>query len=121
MPIDRVIHGGGIPQKNEVLNQVYANVLNKPVLVPERPITSLGSAIFASLAAGLHPTIEAAQRALCPSYVVVEPQPQAVGVYEELYTLYRRLYFGLGVPDSSAIVTGDLLPTLRRIASEARR
>ena len=49
VPIRRVIHGGGIPQKNEVLNQVYADVLGKPVLVPERSITSLGSAIFAFL------------------------------------------------------------------------
>ena len=32
--VDRVINGGGIPQKNPVLNQVYANVLGKPVLVP---------------------------------------------------------------------------------------
>ena len=67
MPIERVIHGGGIPQKNDVLNQVYANVLGMPVLVPERPITSLGSAIFAFLAAGTFATIEEAQRALCPA------------------------------------------------------
>ena len=50
--VDRVINAGGIPQKNEVLNQVYANVLNKPVLVPAGIPTSLGSAIFALLAAG---------------------------------------------------------------------
>ena len=29
VPINRVIHGGGIPQKNDVLNQVYANVLEQ--------------------------------------------------------------------------------------------
>ena len=51
VPINRVIHAGGIPHKNTVLNQVYANVFNKPVLVPERLITSLGSAIFACVAA----------------------------------------------------------------------
>ena len=34
VPIHRVINGGGIPQKNETLNRVYANVFNKPVLVP---------------------------------------------------------------------------------------
>jgi L-ribulokinase len=50
VPVRRVIHGGGIPQKNAVLNQVYANILGVPVLVPETPITSLGSAIFAFLA-----------------------------------------------------------------------
>src|SRR6185369_7875595 len=58
VPIRRVIHAGGIPQKNDVLNRVYANVLNKPVLVPEQPITGLGSAIFAFRAAGVFDTIE---------------------------------------------------------------
>jgi L-ribulokinase len=53
VPIRRVINAGGIPQKNEVLNRIYANVLSKPVLIPQSEVTSLGSAIFASLAAGL--------------------------------------------------------------------
>jgi len=34
VPVDRVINAGGIPQNNAVLNQVYADVLGKPVLVP---------------------------------------------------------------------------------------
>ena len=50
-PIERVINGGGIPQSNPVLNQVYANVLGKPVLVPSGKVTGLGSAIFAFMAA----------------------------------------------------------------------
>jgi L-ribulokinase len=120
VPINRVIHGGGIPQKSSVLNQVYASVMNKPVLVPEKPITSLGSAIFASVAAGLHPTIEAAQQALCPSYRVVNPEPVAVAVYQRLYQLYRKLYFGMGDPASSAISAGDVLPALREIAAGVR-
>ena len=49
--VNRIINGGGIPQRNDVLNQVYANVLNKPILVPQGDVTSLGSAIFAFLAA----------------------------------------------------------------------
>ena len=52
VPVERVINAGGIPQNNEVLNQVYANVLGKPVLVPAGIPTSLGSGIFALLAAG---------------------------------------------------------------------
>ena len=50
--VERVINGGGIPQNNAILNQVYANVLGKPVLVPDGIPTSLGSGIFAILAAG---------------------------------------------------------------------
>ena len=119
VPIERVIHAGGIPQKNDALNRVYANVLGKPVLVPERPITSLGSALFAFLAAGAFPSIEAAQRALCPSYRVVMPDPAAVAVYERLFPLYRSLYFAMGTPSSEAVTIGRVLPLLREIAAAA--
>jgi L-ribulokinase len=120
VPIRRVINAGGIPQKNEVLNRVYANVLNKPVLIPDSDVTSLGSAIFAALAAGAFPTIEDAQAVLCPKYRVVEPEPQAVSVYEELFAMYRELYFGFGKSGARAIAVGHILPTLRRIAAAAR-
>jgi L-ribulokinase len=120
VPIHRVINAGGIPQKNEVLNRVYANVLNKPVLIPQSEVTSLGSAIFAALAAGAFPTIEAAQEALCPKHRVVEPDPTVAKVYEELYGLYRDLYFGFGKSDAPAVSIGRVLPTLRRIATAVR-
>jgi L-ribulokinase len=118
--IDRVINGGGVPQKNETLNRVYANVLNKPVLVPESEVTSLGSAIFAFLAAGVFSTVEEAQDKLCPSYRVIQPEPAESVVYEQLYPLYRRLYFGLGNPQSEAVTIGDALPELRKIAASRR-
>lgn len=120
VPMRRVIHGGGIPQKNDVLNQVYANVLNMPVLVPETPITSLGSAIFAFMACGEFPSIEAAQKALCPAYREIRPDPAGVAVYERLFPLYRELYFSMGEPDSAPLALGRVLPTLRSIAAEVR-
>ena len=120
MPVRRVINGGGIPQKNETLNRVYANVLNKPVMVPESDVTSLGSAIFAFLAAGTFKTVDAAQDALCPNYRTVEPETQSAKVYEEMYQLYRKLYFAFGRAGSESAAMGDILPALRRIATEAR-
>ena len=120
VPIRRVINAGGIPLKNEVLNRVYANVLNKPVLIPQSEVTSLGSAIFAALAAGAFPSIEAAQQALCPKHRVVEPDPAATRVYEELYGIYRELYFAFGNGDASPVSAGRVLPALRRIAAAAR-
>ncbi len=119
-PIRRVINGGGIPQKNEVLNRVHANVLGKPVLVPEAEVTSLGSAIFAFLAAGTFRTIEEAQDALCPKYRVLEPEPRSAAVYRELYELYRKLYFAMGRKGTPAAECGDVLPELRRIAAGVR-
>src|SRR5271165_4536983 len=82
VPVDRVINGGGIPQHNPVLNQVYANVLGKPVLVPSGVPTSLGSGIFAMCAAGAFATIEEAQKAMCLPDTTYQPEPAAVAVYE---------------------------------------
>ncbi|MGE5359549.1 MAG: ribulokinase [Bacteroidales bacterium] len=120
-PVRRIINAGGIPRKNDTLNRVYANVLNKPILVPEGETTSLGSAVFAFLAAGTYPTIDEAQRALCPSYRVIAPEPESVAVYERLYALYRQLYFAFGRKTSSPIGVGHVLPALRAIAEEVRR
>jgi L-ribulokinase len=120
VPIRRVINGGGIPQKNETLNRVYADVFGKPVLVPETEVTSLGSAVFAFLAAGTFKTVEEAQERLCPKYRVVEPDPREHAVYEKLFPLYRKLYFGLGRPDAVPAAIGDVLPSLRQIAAAAR-
>ena len=118
VPVRRIINGGGIPQKNAVLNQVYANVMGKPILVPKGDVTSLGSAIFAFMAAGAFPTIEAAQDQLCPGFQTIEPVQAAAS--QELFALYRRLYFAFGQRTSPAVETGDVLPELRRIAAQAR-
>jgi L-ribulokinase len=114
--VQRVINAGGIPQKNEVLNRVYANVLGRPVLVPTKSVTSLGSAIFAFLAAGTFKTIEEAQDKICPPYRGFDPDHNEQRVYDELYRLFSRLYFAFG---KNAGDMGDVLPALIRI-SETR-
>jgi L-ribulokinase len=111
----RVINGGGVPQNNKVLNQVYANVLGKPVLVPSSNVTGIGSAAFAFLAAGIFRTIEDAQEHICPSHAVFTPDPGQRHVYDELFSLYRRLYFAFGNAGNSAEFT-DVLPKLIEIA-----
>ena len=116
--IERVINAGGIPQSNAVLNQVYANVLRRPVLVPSRKVTSLGSAIFAFLAAGTFKTIEEAQKKVCPPHVVYHPQAEAEKVYDRLYAMYRRLYFDFGSGAGAGAAFGDVLPQLIGIAKE---
>ena len=118
--IDRVINAGGIPQKSEVLNQVYANVLNKPVLVPAGVPTSLGSGIFALLTAGAYKTIEEAQAAVCLPLRTVNPDSVAAKVYQHLYKLYREVYFALGRRNADSSALGHVLPELRKIAAQAR-
>ncbi len=119
--VDRVINAGGIPQKNEVLNRVYADVLNKPVLVPAGIPTSLGSGIFALLAAGAYKTIEEAQAAVCLPLRTVEPNPKAAAVYELLYRQYRDVYFALGRRDAAPVALGRVLPELRKVAAQVRK
>jgi L-ribulokinase len=110
----RVINAGGIPQKSNVLNQIYANVLGRPVLVPSKSVVSLGSAIFAFLAAGTFKTVEEAQDKVCPAHTVFSPEPGAKKVYDSLYALYRKLYFAFGLPDDATF--GDVLPKLIQLA-----
>ena len=115
--VRRVINAGGIPQKNDVLNQVYANVLGRPVLVPAGNVVSLGSAIFAFLAAGVFKTIEEAQDKLCPQYKAFKPEIPAKGVYDKLYAFYSKIYFAFGSPQTAEF--GNLLPGLIRLSESA--
>jgi len=119
VPVQRVINAGGIPQKNNVLNQVYANVLNRPVLVPSKSMVGLGSAIFAFLAAGTFTTVEEAQEKICPSHRVYSPDRAALPIYDELYPLYSKLYFAFGEPGSGEF--GKILPALIRVAESVNQ
>src|SRR5208282_2056409 len=110
--IKRVINAGGIPQKNNVLNQIYANVLGRPVLVPGKSVVSLGSAIFAFLAAGTFKTVEEAQDQICPGHSIFTPEPNAQEIYNSLYKLYQTLYFAFGNPQEKPF--GEILPTLMK-------
>ncbi len=118
VPVQRVINAGGIPQHNAVLNQVYANVLNKPILVPDGVPTSLGSGIFAFLAAGTFATVEEAQEKMCLGHKTYQPEVKAANVYDRLFAHYRSVYFALGSRAAEAAKLGDVLPDLKRIAAE---
>ncbi len=120
----RVINAGGIPQKNKVLNQVYANVLERPVLVPNKSVTSLGSAIFAFRAAGTFKTLEEAQDKMCPQHTVFTPDASTKSIYDELFALYRKIYLVLGSEECSVrrcAAFADSAISHRKLKSDARR
>jgi L-ribulokinase len=79
---------------------------------------SLGSAIFAFLAAGTFKTVEEAQAKICPPHKTHLPDSQEQKIYEGLYAAYRKLYFAFGDPSEPM---GDVLPTLIRTAESVRR
>ena len=99
---------------------MYANVLGKPILVPESDRTSLGSAIFAFLAAGTFETVEEAQDALCPKYRTWEPDQEQTRTADRVYACYRKAYFAMGSRNAEAARLGDILPLLRAVAAEVR-
>jgi L-ribulokinase len=77
-------------------------------------VVSLGSAIFAFLAAGAFKTVEEAQDRIGPPHKTYQPEKSAKPVYDELYALFRKLYFAFGDPGKGAV--GEVLPTLIRVA-----
>jgi L-ribulokinase len=81
-------------------------------------VTSLGSAIFAFLAAGTFKTIEEAQDKICPPYRTFEPDPSEQRVYDDLYRYFSRLYFAFGKGHGEM---GHVLPGLIHIAESRNR
>lgn len=76
---DDVAFGGGL-SRSGVLCRILASVLARPVRRASPHATALGAAACAFVGLGLHPFPEGVADAL-----VVEPQPDEVGLYEDGY------------------------------------
>jgi len=90
-----------------------------PVLVPSKSVVSLGSAIFAFLAAGIFKTVEEAQDKICSEHAVFTPKPAAQRVYHALDALYQKFYFAFGQPHEAKF--GDVMPTLISLTESANK
>lgn len=108
----RVINAGGIPQKNDVLNQVYADVIGQEVHVPERSPVGVGACIFAAMIAGSFDTIAEAQERMAPPLRVFSPRPSYVDAYKALTALFRDVYFAFG--EGRDCDMAAILPALRK-------
>ena len=95
---------GGLPQKNRMLIQIYADVTNLPIRISKSTQTpALGSAMFGAVVAGKeNGGFESIQEAakVIPKLLdeVIKPIPENVEVYSRIYAHYDRLhdYFGRG-------------------------
>lgn len=98
VPIDKVVCAGGIAEKNPMLMQTYADVMNRTMLVTRSAQTcALGAAVAAASVAGAHGDIKATTRAMTGlKDIRYDPIPENVAVYEELYGLYLTLHDGFG-------------------------
>ena len=93
---------GGICQKNTMIAQIYADILNCPIhIVSAEEGGALGSAIIAAAAAGEknggYPSITIAIDAMsAPSKKVCVPRQENVSIYNRLYQIYSALYDHFG-------------------------
>lgn len=107
LAIEELYACGGLPERNQLLMQIYADVTGRNIKVARSSQTpALGSAMFGAVAAGPeaggYATItEAAARMAGLKDVVYRPDPDRAAIYEELYREYVQLhdYFGRGPND----------------------
>lgn len=105
--VDALYACGGLPQKNRLLMQIYADVTNREIFVADSKQTpALGAAMFAAVAAGSESggydtVIDAAEKMARVKEETFRPIPENVKVYTELYEEYSKLheFFGRGEND----------------------
>ena len=120
VPVDAIVACGGLPDRNPLLMQIYADVTGREIEVAaSKQAPALGAAIFGAVAAGssgggYDSIVEAAARMAPPSALTYRPAAEAVLVYDILYSEYRRLHdlFGTG--------RDDVMRTLKRLQASAR-
>lgn len=111
---------GGLPHKNKLLMQIYADVTNRVIKVAESVQTpALGAAMFGAVAAGaanggFDSILDATKKMARIKDEVITPIPENVVVYEKIYQEYSILheYFGRG--------ENDVMKRLRAIRSEVK-
>jgi ribulokinase len=84
---------GGGATTSALWMQIHADTANLPVSVPEVPgAPSLGAGILAMHGAGLYRSIEEGIGGMVRPGTCIEPIPENVARYEDIYQSYRRLY-----------------------------
>ena len=105
LPIEELYACGGMPHKDRLLMQIYADVTGREIKVASsHQASALGAAMFGSLAAGSklggYDSIEEAvnHMASCEKKAYI-PIPENVDIYNHIYAEYKKLhdYFGRGI------------------------
>ncbi|MCC3375376.1 ribulokinase [Cohnella sp. REN36] len=105
--IDELYACGGLPQRNRLLMQIYADVTGREIKIADSTQTAaLGAAMFGAVAAGAEAggydtIVEAADRMARIREESYRPIAAHARVYDELYAAYAELhdYFGRGASD----------------------
>jgi L-ribulokinase len=107
IPISEIVATGGLPERNHLLMQIYADVTGRPIRrASSGQGGALGSAMHGAVAAGAaaggYDTIfEAAKNMARLHAESFTPTPQHQAIYDQLYREYVTLhdYFGRGAND----------------------
>ncbi len=103
IPVNELVLAGGLPEKNQLLVRIYADVTGKALkFAGSAQSPALGSAMHAAVAAGVYPNIKAAAEKMGRQKDrVVQPVAENKAVYDKLYAEYKTLYdyFGRGQND----------------------
>lgn len=107
VPIDTLTVCGGLPHRNQMLNQIYADITGKEMFISEHhQAPAIGAAMFAAVAAGKdangYDTIQEASKKMARlKENSIKPIPENVEQYELIYKEYVKLhdYFGRGAND----------------------
>jgi L-ribulokinase len=107
VPVSEIVAAGGLPERNHLLMQIYADVTGREFkVVGTTQAGALGSAMHGAVAAGAavggYDTIAAAAAQMARLQdVVYRPIAAHQAVYDQLYAEYLQLhdYFGRGAND----------------------
>ncbi len=118
--VEAVVNCGGIAEKSELVMQIYADVIGRPMQVSRSSQTcALGSAIFGAVVAGAYSDVPTAQDAMTGVKArVYEPDPDAHAVYRRLFALYRVLHDAFGRDGASEL--GKVMKELIQIREDVR-
>ncbi|MGH2523644.1 MAG: xylulokinase, partial [Anaerolineales bacterium] len=91
-PVDRVYASGG-PAGLPLWNQIKANVLNRPLVIPRvTHAACLGAAMLAAIGSGWYADAVQAAEAMVHIAQQVEPDTRYAARYDALFSLYASLY-----------------------------
>jgi L-ribulokinase len=120
VPVREIVACGGLPERNKLLMQIYADVTGREIKISaSRQTPALGSAMFGAVAAGrasggYDSIFEAAKHMARLKDEMYRPIPEHQAVYDRIYAEYVTLhdYFGRGA--------NDVMKRLKALRAEAQ-
>ena len=93
--IDELVACGGAVN-SELWMQIHADVSNVPIAITEVPeAVALGSAVLASVAAGIHPDVATASQRMVRVTRHIQPDPAAHEAYQFYFDAYVASYLSM--------------------------